>query len=254
MIVSVTGVNRGQSATTTAALSIGLCTALHYKLRVLIISVQSKNDLMHYVTTKRMIEDGLNERGSEDLLRLSKNGLLHPQSIRHHTTPILKHSLLDVLPNFDIDIEDASSMTHFLSLLEMAKTSYDCIILDTDIAHAQAISSDAVVLTVNQNRQTIHSVKEALAMWPENLPTYVCAGRYDPSLKMNEKQIKHMLGVSDLMTIHYNPRLVDVFNIGNTLEYFGRYFYNEKLDQKNPYIKSVLKSTGLLLASLSLAK
>ncbi len=263
MIIAFWSTHHGQSATTTNMLSVGLCTALQYKLHVLLASAQSSNShLREYLLPEFKREVTSTRRNSNDLMRLARNGLLQPQSISNYTTPILKSALLDVLSGMSLEEKSSDEINVFKAILEMSKSTYDVVLLDVHSGlnkhYVESILkfSDIVVVNISQNMELIDTARKVQAELNDDIKKslFICVGNYEDASKLNVRQIGKLLSTKSVMAIPRYAPLIDMMNTGNTLEFFGRHYYKGKLDKKHVFFNAVTKSTHKLLKSKQLVE
>ncbi len=259
MIVLFSGVAHGQSGTTSNSLLFALASALKYRLKVLLVSTQSESLQLTDYLLGRQSDSQLSTATTGDLMRLASSGLLKAEAITNYSIPILKHSLLDVLVETNLTAK-REQLPIFLNILQLAESSYDLIIVDSSNFLYSELDSrfielaDALILTGSQNLAVLNKLKIELAKATTPANTYVCLGKYQNQLKFKSKQVSKFLGCDKLLTVAYEAKLIDVMNDGCLLDYFGRYFFAEKMTKSNALIKSVLKSSQLLLQNLELIK
>ncbi len=244
-------------------LSVGLCAAFQYKLRVLLVSAQSSDShLREYLLPEYKTEAPSTRRSSNDLMRLARNGLLQAQSISNYTTPILKSSLLDVLSGMSLEEKSSNEINVFKAILEMSKSTYDLVLLDVHSGlnkhYVESILkfSDIVVVNVSQNIELINSASKALAELDSEIQEslFVCVGNYEKSSKLNTRQVGKLFGTDSVIAIPRYAPLIDMMNTGYMLEFFGRYYYKGKLDKKHAFFSTIDKSTHKLLKSKQLVE
>ncbi len=263
MIIAFWSTHHGQSATTTNMLSVGLCAAFQYKLRVLMTSAQSNDShLRDYLLPEYKRDTSVSPRNSNDLMRLARNGLLQAQSISNYTTPILKASLLDVLSGMSLEEKSENEIDVFKAILEMSKSTYDVVLLDVHSGlnkhYVESILkfSDIVVVNISQNIELIDSVRAVQADLANDIKEslFICIGNYESDLKLNVRQISKLLSTESVIAIPRYAPIVDMMNTGNMLEFFGRHYYRGKLDKKQTFFNVVNKSTHMLLRSKQLVE
>ncbi len=244
-------------------LSVGLCTALQYKLRVLLVSAQSSDShLREYLLPEFKSEASSTRRNSNDLMRLARNGLLQAQSISNYTTPILKSSLLDVLSGISLEEKSSDEINVFKAILEMSKSTYDVVLLDVHSGlnkhYVESILkfSDIVVVNISQNTELIKAAKNVQAELDNEMKKslFICVGNYEEDSKLNTRQIGKLLSTNSVIAIPRYAPLIDTMNTGNMLEFFGRHYYKGKLDKKHDFFNAVNKSTHRLLRSKQLVE
>ncbi len=260
MIVAFSSTHHGQTGTTTNALSIAICSALKHNLKILLVSSQfGVFKLTDYLLGKSK-QDSLTSATAGDLIRLARSGLLKPSAISNYTIPVLKHSLLDVLAEYQIDFNNQTDINLFANILNMAKRSYDLVILDLPMVlsqlqgHKLLSAIDALVINTNQNLEVLSVLKKLREREENFTDAIICIGNYDKNLKFNQRQIQKYLQCQVLLTIARESQLIDMMNDGCLLDYFGRYFFSKKPPKNNVLINSVLASSDYFLESLDLIK
>ncbi len=256
MIISFWSTHHGQSATTTNALSVALCASLQYKLRVLMATAQSTdNQLREYLLPEYKAGLGNEKRSSNDLMRLARNGLLQAESIANYTSPILKASLFDVLSGMSLEEKSSDEVAVFKAVLGMAKTTYDAIFIDVHSGlskhYIESILafSDVVVINVSQNIAVLEAARDVWQKRSAEQNTFICIGNYESRAKISERQVAKLFAGNPVISIPRHAPLIDAINTGNMLEFFGRYYYRERSDEKQIFFKAVSRSTHKLLKS-----
>ncbi len=256
MIISFWSTHHGQSATTTNALSVALCASLQYKLRVLMATAQSTdNQLREYLLPEYKTGPANEKRNSNDLMRLARNGLLQAESIANYTSPILKSSLFDVLSGMSLEEKSSDEVAVFKAVLEMAKATYDAIFIDVHSGlskhYIESILafSDVVVINVSQNVAVLEAARAAWRQRSADQTTFICVGNYEKHTKIGERQVAKYFDGAPVICIPRHAPLIDAINTGNMLEYFGRYYYRARADEKYTFFKELGRGAHKLLKS-----
>ncbi len=261
MIIAFWSPKTGQAGTTTNMLTIGLCAALQHKLKVLLAATDTaQRQLKQYLLPEYNAETVNTRRGTSDLMRLARNGLLQPQSIANYTTPILKSSLLDVLSGIALRDQRASEIDVFKAILTMSKSTYDLVLLDvtsglnTPYSRAILAFSDAVVINASQNIAMLDALRALRKSDDADLlaEAFICIGHYESSSKLGRRQFAKLLATKSIVVVPRYSALIDVINTGNMLEFFGRHYYRGKLAKDHDFFNAVSRSTEQLLKAKQL--
>lgn len=242
--------------------AIGLCAALQFKMKVLLASAQSgRGNLKSMLIPHHQKDEPTMGQGSAvDLMRMARNGLLQSQSLANYTTPLLKSSQLDVMADVSLEGAQREELNVFGQVLNMAKDVYDLVLLDLhsglnkDYIQTLLDNSDGVVINNNQNLQSLYALGDVLKRCQFQRQPLLCIGRYEKQSKMNERLIKKLTGSKQLITVNYNPKLIDVINEGTMLDYFGRHYYSKRQNNNDPFFKQLTQSTTTMLKTLEMIK
>lgn len=262
MIISFWSTHHGQPGTTTNMISIGLCAALKFKMKVLLASAQSgQGNLKSMLIPHQQNDESMVGQGSAvDLMRIARNGLLQPQSLANYTTPLLKSSQLDVMADVSLEGVQKEELNVFGQVLNMAKDVYDLVLLDLhsglnkDYIQTLLANSDGVVVNNNQKLQSLDALEGVLQNNHFQHSPLLCIGRYEKLSKMNVRLIKKITGFKQIITVDYNPKLIDVINEGAMLDYFGRYYYSKRQNSNISFFKQLTQSTTSMLKTLEMIK
>ncbi|MCK8060831.1 MULTISPECIES: AAA family ATPase [unclassified Fusibacter] len=266
MLIAFWSTHHGQTATTTNLLSIALCAALKYKLKVLVGHAQPGITQMERAL---LSEDRLtghasqtNENTGNALIRLARNKMLQSSTISNYTIPLLKESRLDVLNGYSLNLkqEDLQDVEVLKQILSTATDAYDIVFLDLhsglekDYTRALLEHADTVVVNLSQNKMVLDAFIEKKSSIKFKCEPILCIGRYQKSSRLTEKAIKKQMSTPCLVKVPQHTSLIDLMNEGNVLEFFGRHYYRERFEKKHPFFEDVAKSTHTLLKQLELVK
>ncbi len=259
MLVSFWSTHHGQAGVTTNLISLSLAISLSKNLRVLVSHTQYGESSLERALVSDIEEylgGALSNYGLEPVLRLAKNGLLNTDNFSDYTIPLLKNNGYDLLigtrkQNLS-EGEKKNYEDTMLQILKMANDKYDLTFVDlagglmNELSQRALLMSDIVVININQNNYSLEKLKEADFIDKIKGKVIYCIGRYDSGIKSNVKNIARRHKLKNIISVPYSPRLIDVINRGDIVEYFGRNILNKKKGN-TPFFKEILKSTDAII-------
>ncbi len=257
MLVSFWAMDNGQSASTTNMLAMSLALSLKYKLKTLVThtkygETRLENSLLKDLDT--YTESAISGYGLGPLIRLQKNGLLNSENYTNYTIPLIRDMRYDLLigaENQHLELGELESYEKtLLNVLELAGANYDMVFVDVSSGEENRLSkklldmSDIIVANMNQSTYSIDRVVNSKLLDGRENVLY-CLGRYEDKIKASRKNIERRYKLKNLLTVPYNPMLIDVINNGSILEYFGRNIIEDK-KIKSEFFKTILQSAEII--------
>ncbi len=249
--------NKSGYGTTTNLISLSLALSLSKKHKVLIINC-SYDD---YSLEKALISDVsvynesvISGYGILPLIRLKKNGLLTLENYSNYTVPLLKNGRYDMLIGLNKPSLEQEELKEFeskiLEVICMSKEIYDYVFVDISNKFNDKLfedireKSDLIVVNINQNLSDMQRVLDS----NESLhfsKTLYAIGRYEDRVKSCKKNIERKFKLKNILTVPYEPALIDFINKGAVLEYFGKNITDSR-KVKNEFFKKLLKSVDII--------
>lgn len=259
MLVSFWSTHHGQSGVTTNMISLSLALSLSKNLKILASHSQFGESSLERTLlsdTEKYLSGTLSNYGLEPVLRLEKNGLLSADNFSDYTIPLLKNNRYDLLigtrkQNLS-QTEISSYEETMLNVFKLAKHKYDFTFVDlagglmNNLSKKALLLSDIVVVNINQNHYSLEKLRDAEILKEVKGKIIYCLGRYDSGIKSNARNISRKYRLKNIITVPYSPRLIDVINRGEIVEYFGRNIIDKKKNE-NLFFKELLKSVEQMI-------
>ncbi len=257
MLVSFWSIHHGQSATTTNMLSLSLALSLNTRNRVLVTHTQYGETRLEDSLVRDLDiykESIISGYGMNPIIRLQKNGLLNTENLPDYTIPLIDNNRYDLLIGTDKhNLEDDELIAYeetLLNVLVISMKIYDYVFVDIASGQNNRLSkkvleiSDVVVVNTSQNTYSVEKHLESTIL-PTDKKTLYCIGKYEDRIKTSKKNLTRTYKLKNVLTVPYNPVLIDVINRGDMLDYFGRNIVQHKKN-KSEFFSDVLKSANNL--------
>lgn len=229
MIISVTGISKGQGQTVTAINLCGRLSLMFKEKKILVIDINKYcTDVKYYLSQSDMIKN------LDDIkIRLDRENLDKENFIT--LTNKVKDNIYMLGSNESFDLTEKE----IKQILELASYSFEFIVIDTiagenNFSDLWLNNSDAILIVTKQIKKHIKRIVETESFIKYLKKSLYIINEYNERIKYQKNQIKRDLNIDSgrLMILDYDESIINNCNDDAVLNYSinKKTIYNNQMD------------------------
>ncbi|GIP19923.1 hypothetical protein [Paenibacillus sp. J22TS3] len=261
---TVTFWDYAHSGTAEIAVSLGIITAMDYKIRILLAQTGKRGTGIDEAFKLRNRQEGLlsafKDQGMDALLRMASAGLLHPGNISDYTASLIQGRLdLAYGPEFGgagLILHKEEGVQH---LLQTANACYDLLMLDTPLdgsfAESALKTGDVVVVVLKQNIRQLETFFEEAnqSSLLQSRPYLIVITNYDADQVISIANIRRRFRWKNpILGVPYNREFANSWNTGQVMAFYQRLGISRPKGNAAHYIESIRALSARLIGMMDL--